>query len=805
MYNVSTNFKEYIKKPARTLSSKIVISSSTYTDTDIVDMSLESNLVPVEEFTLGCTICNKFEATIMTSNNIIGLSEIKPYIGLDIGGIVEEVPLGVFTIDNVKVNKNNKKIVTYDNMMKFEKAYFSDLSYPATIQNIATEICQKAGVSFNSALPNYSIDAIGGKTLREAIGIIAGICGGFARINRTGSCEIVGLTSTDSSITPDNFFGSIEKADKDFIIKKITAIKEDNSTINAGAGMPSEEITFSNNFITQAMIDSILTTYNNYSYRPLKFNWQGNPAIDAGDKIAITDIDNTVYAIPVMRLKLTYQGGLKSEISSVAKSDSKSEYDYKGPVSKKIERVIVEQMSIKEALMDKATIEELNSSTAKIVVLEGKIARLDTIEGNIANINTILSKDVFTELANVGKIVAGSSIIANEAIGSAQISSLDVAKLNAGDFSTAKFTILGTNGRLKIVDNRLQVFAGTTSLYERISLGDVNGDGSVYGLRVRGSDGATVLLDENGVTKQGFTDGYNKVDNDSLDPAKIDIVKVVTRINNSTTTIQGSKVYVDGKTLNVSFSTLKTTVTDQGQSISSQAAQISAMDSAIKLRVETQTYNTKMSSLDGSIITINTNLSKATSDISVLQGQIVSKVSQTDIDNAVNGLQGQIDIKANQTDLDGMNEDLSTRINQAETVLQQTIDEVSIKADKTSLDELGNAVEQHTTELSVLNNQFSVEITRVDSALDGVKGDMQGVKSFMHYDGDDFTLGKTDSPMQLSLANEEMSFLDSGQKVMSMSGQKLLISTAEILNSLIVGVHKIEKYDADTTFVRLVG
>ena len=126
-------------------------------------------------------------------------------------------------------------------MMKLEKAYFSDLTYPATIQAVANEIAQKAGISFNGTLQNYTIDKIEGKTLREAIGIIAGICGGFARINRLGQLEIVQLTTTDISVTADNFFGSLEKADKSFTIKKITAIKEDNSTITAGTGLASEE------------------------------------------------------------------------------------------------------------------------------------------------------------------------------------------------------------------------------------------------------------------------------------------------------------------------------------------------------------------------------------------------------------------------------------------------------------------------------------------------------------------------------------------------------------------------------------
>jgi len=633
--------------PSRTLSSKLVVGSNTYTDTDIVDMSLESNLVPGEEFTLGTTICNKFEATIMTDNKIMALNVVKPYIGLDVNGTVEEVPLGVFNVDDVKEVKGNKQIVAYDNMMKLEKAYFSDLTYPTTIQAVANEIAQKAGVAFNGTLPSYTIDKIEGKTLRESIGIIAGICGGFARINRLGQLEIVQLTSTDISITPDNFFNNLEKADKGFTIKKITAIKEDNSTITAGSGLASEEITFSNNFITQTMLNNILTTYNNYSYMPLKVNWQGNPAIDVGDIISITDIDDTVYQIPVMRLKLTYSGGLKSEISSVAKSESKSEYSYKGSISKKVEVLATEQANIKVLMAQKATIEDLEATNAEIDVLKTNKAdisaltsinaaisnlqankanisdldtinasidnlqtnkaditqlnaatvRIGTLESDVANIETILSKDVFSELATVGKIVAGSQIIAEGAIGSAQISDLSASKLTAGIIDAAIITVKNLNA-------------------DNITVGSINGQ------RIA----------------NGAIDNSKIATNANIDGSKLNISSVVTQINNGTTTIQGSKISVDDGTLDVKFSTLKNTVNSYGESISTHSSQISALDNAIKLKVDTQTYNTKITNLDNSISVINTNLNKATSDISILQGEITSKVSQTDINNSINAI-----------------------------------------------------------------------------------------------------------------------------------------------------------------------
>ena len=138
-----------------------------------------------------------------------------------------------------------------------------------------------------------------------------------------------------------------------------------------------------------------------------------------------------------------------------------------------------------------------------------------------------------------GTIVAGSSIIANGAIGSAHISSVSADKIDAGIIDTSKIIVQGANGNLKLKGNRLQVFEGIgNSQFERVSLGDVNNDGTSYGLRVRGRDGQTVLYDENGVYREGITDGSitnDKIGDDAnIDGGKLNIHSVINNINDIT-------------------------------------------------------------------------------------------------------------------------------------------------------------------------------------------------------------------------------------------------------------------------------
>lgn len=372
--------------------------------------------------------------------------------------------------------------------------------------------------------------------------------------------------------------------------------------------------------------------------RTLKFEDIQQDTIQAAEtvkKVTTTDgmIDNSKVNFNPIRLEVNTLVAQKADIGDLNAATAR--IGTLESTKANITDLTVATARIATLEVGSATITQLNAATGRITTLESKTASIESLlAGNITAINI-----------KAGSITAASGIIANGAIGDAQISSVSAVKLTAGTVDTTKVTIAGANSRLKITGNRLQVFATKVdnSLYERISLGDVNGDGTVYGLRVRGADGITILLDETGVKREGITDGsINNVkigEDANISGTKLDINSVVTTINNSaSTTIQSSKVFLNNSTLDVQFSSLNTTVTSQGQTISSHTSSITALNNSISLKVDTQTYNTKMTSLDSNISTINSSLSTQSASISVLQNQITSKVSQTDIDTTVNAL-----------------------------------------------------------------------------------------------------------------------------------------------------------------------
>ena len=89
----------------------------------------------------------------------------------------------------------------------------------------------------------------------------------------------------------------------------------------------------------------------------------------------------------------------------------------------------------------------------------------------------------------------------------------------------------------------------------------------------------------------------------------------------------------------------------------------------------------------------------------------------------------------------------------------------------------------------------------VDSTIEKVNK----ASSYFAFRDDGLNIGKTDSPLNINISNEQIDFIDTGQVVAYINGQKMFIDSLEVLTSLLVGAHVIEKYDDETTVIRWVG
>ncbi|XZM79214.1 cell envelope integrity protein TolA [Clostridium perfringens] len=651
MFKVSEAFnKEINKLQGRKFNAKVIIRDKEYSGNQIYEMNLEESVNPSDSFSIGSICSNSFDIKLINTGDIFDNAIVKPYIGLYIGDDIEYIPLGVFTVIKTSVKGKFINLECVDNMLGLEKVYFSDLSYPADINDIAKEICKKAGVNLASKLPNYRVNKIEGYSLREAIGFIASLCGSFARFNRIGDLEVRDYEVVKQEMTPHNLF-KLDIEANECIIKKVIA-KKGEEELSTGTD-DGNKIVFNNPIITKEILSDIYTKYNGFKYIPYTAKWKGNPAIMAGDILNLTDLNGNKYNALIMEQKFTYKNGISSEVKAKGKTRQDSSFDNKGSVTQSMERYSIEQANIKKALIDKASINDLtavdakiqrlytddltairadivtlNSQKANIVELNsikadlqqaiiGKanitdlnaaVGKINVLESKTASIENALNKNLTAENIATGAITAGSGIIAEGAIGDAEISSLSVNKLKVGDITTSKHRIVSADGTIEIVGNQILINRNNVN---RVILGEYRKTDSTtdYGLLIRGKDGKTIMLDSDGVHNAGITNGAidnNKVaDNANISGNKLDINSVIREVNNNgTETIKGTKVTVGDRTLDVELSTQNNTITEHSKELSSQKASLTALDNALKFKVDSQTFTQ-------STTTINNNINRA--------------------------------------------------------------------------------------------------------------------------------------------------------------------------------------------------
>lgn len=651
MFKVSEAFnKEINKLQGRKFNAKVIIRDKEYSGNQIYEMNLEESVNPSDSFSIGSICSNSFDIKLINTGDIFDNAIVKPYVGLYIGDDIEYIPLGVFTVIKTSVKGKFINLECVDNMLGLEKVYFSDLSYPADINDIAKEICKKAGVNLASKLPNYRVNKIEGYSLREAIGFIASLCGSFARFNRIGDLEVRDYEVVKQEMTPHNLF-KLDIEANECIIKKVIA-KKGEEELSTGTD-DGNKIVFNNPIITKEILSDIYTKYNGFKYIPYTAKWKGNPAIMAGDILNLTDLNGNKYNALIMEQKFTYKNGISSEVKAKGKTRQDSSFDSKGSVAQSMERYSIEQANIKKALIDKASINDLtavdakiqrlytedltairadivtlNSQKANIIELNsvradlqqaiiGKanitdlnaaVGKINVLESKTASIENALNKNLTAENIATGAITAGSGIIAEGAIGDAEISSLSVNKLKVGDITTSKHRIVSADGTIEIVGNQILINRNNVN---RVILGEYRKIDSTtdYGLLIRGKDGKTIMLDSDGVHNAGITNGAidnNKVaDNANISGNKLDINSVIREVNNNgTETIKGTKVTVGDRTLDVELSTQNNTITEHSKELSSQKASLTALDNALKFKVDSQTFTQ-------STTTINNNINRA--------------------------------------------------------------------------------------------------------------------------------------------------------------------------------------------------
>lgn len=417
---LDTAITEIVKGNSARYYSKYVVEGKEYIET-LNNFKFLNMINPNNEITIGNTCSSSVTFSIYMPAISLENKEITIFEGVKVGTEIKYIKLGIFTVTRQTSDGEYTNYEAYDRMYKADMPYFSDMAFPSTDKAILNEICGKLGISLatNIVSAHTISDKPQGYTYREIIGYMAMLQGCNAVINPDGNLELRWYKDSGYVLDGHKYYqqGVTFTTSKDFIIQKLTCNNTksgstEQSEITVGDGATG--LTFTNPFMTQAILDEVYKKIGGFTFRPLTVKFVGDYRLEVGDIITVSkgDVD---YKVPIMQITHECDGGLMDTVTSIGQSDTENTSAASGPITKQMERYYADLITVNKALINK-----LDVGTAKITY-----ATID--------------------FANVKKQVVDTSIIRDGAVTNEKVQSLSANKLTAGTIDASKITVTNLN------------------------------------------------------------------------------------------------------------------------------------------------------------------------------------------------------------------------------------------------------------------------------------------------------------------------------------------------------------------------
>lgn len=615
MYQSTAEFGNLVQQDSRTF--KCLLTYDKVSITKVKSIKLTGGSEAEDDFSLGSTMSQYIEVTILDGNLLIEGKEILLQIGMDVDGLTEYVPMGYFTAGKPKKSDDQIIFTAYDRMMNTERTFSMDGTTTNTVA-VLKKIAEITGVPVvTTGLTAISMKVPKGYSCREVLSYVAQLHGAFAVCNRRGQIELHTYVDSDYKVKTSRYWGNFEHNDYAFDVSKFvcfTGQDKNGKSISISSGSGARSVSFSNPFMTQTVLNNILASFKNFSYMPGTLKMMGDPCLDPWDILTVADLSGNTYKVPIMKLEWEFDGGLTYSVEAVGLSEEETNADYKGPQTKEMERYYAQLVMIDQAMINKldvdtanityATIKNLNVVEENVQKINGEVgnfkeltaanfkaanAQIDILNGNYANIKVLLSGGAgIGDLQNI-HLTSANAVIDSALIRSAVMQTVSVADLLAGTISTNKFLIASDDGGIRI-QGATQQWSDEDGTIRMQAGRDANGD---FTFSLFDKTGKGVLIDATGVKPDAIADGLivNEMVSDTANIAasKLDIDSLFTAINDSTQVIKSNRIWLDdsGQSLNQAYSKMTQNITEIESTASSASDSASAAADAAKKALET--------------------------------------------------------------------------------------------------------------------------------------------------------------------------------------------------------------------------
>lgn len=340
----------------RTLSVRGKVTYATgeeyaLTGEDVISLriteGIETGLTPGSVLSAACTLkLNDVDGRFAPGGAKGGAGDLTGAafsleMGVKDGESWQYVPLGVYYCQNFLREEGSCAVEAscYDSLYFRAGGIFSDtLTYPCRLREIWNAAVSQAGYVYQGELPaeNLWVDAQPGwgkeVTLRAVMGYVAQIMGAFAAVDRTGALVLLPVKNQDApyAIGPAAYtarrqgnavFGPVSHLEVTTVAPAGDGAAESGLMELTGGVYPVKQLIRVNGnplFVaggshTRGLAEAMLGKIIGLEYRESRFSWRGDPTLEIGGRVALTDVSGKVTTATLSRQILELDGGFRAE------------------------------------------------------------------------------------------------------------------------------------------------------------------------------------------------------------------------------------------------------------------------------------------------------------------------------------------------------------------------------------------------------------------------------------------------------------------------------------------------------------
>lgn len=341
MYSVTDAFNAACSAPGREITSKVNFNGTTdLPASEIQEIVVTEQFGSSDGVTIGAAFSSSCKVTFYKQGNLpLNGAHFIPSVGIMVGGKAQYVQKGKYYIPSDGVEDSGKLWVTvtgYDRMAGLTAEYVPTIPFPATPAQVLADVCKQAGVTPPAVtMPNIQIAAPYTGTLREQLGWLAGLVGCNSKFDATGNLAFCWYADSGLTLSRDvQYMDGLElTTDGAFTINSLLTGTESNP-ISVGSGTG---ITSTDPYMTAEVAESIFAKISGKQFTPCKVKWRGNPAVESGDSVSVTDMDGKSLTVYVMEQRLTVKGGMSADTTCYGTGSD--DYAVGSPTEQKFKRM----------------------------------------------------------------------------------------------------------------------------------------------------------------------------------------------------------------------------------------------------------------------------------------------------------------------------------------------------------------------------------------------------------------------------------------------------------------------------------